>query len=166
VAEALERRGYGDFAFLLTVEREAWLGRVRAARAIDPALVDAHFRFIGAVPPQEIGRVYAEADVLISLSDLESFSNNYMEAWKVGIPQLVSERDFSRNICRESAVYAEPHDPEDVAAKIEALGQDEALRRRLVANGKELLRELPEFDTRWERVYGIVMAAIDERSRR
>src|SRR5262249_52811670 len=107
--------GLRDFVFSLTVTKEAYLRRL-AGRTLDPAILDGHFEFLGQVPPQQIMRVYENADCVVSLSDLESFSNNYMEAWKVGLPLIVSDRDFSRAICGDSALYVDPHDAESVVA--------------------------------------------------
>ena len=142
IARCAVRRGFCDFTFHLTVTRDAYLQRL-GARQHDLQLIDRHFDFIGPTSPREIMRVYENADCVVSLSDLESFSNNYMEAWKVGLPLIVSDRDFARAICGTSALYVDPHDPQSVFAALLQLHADTALRRRLVAEGMRRLAELP-----------------------
>jgi glycosyltransferase involved in cell wall biosynthesis len=142
VARELLDLGVSRFTFTLSVSEKAWAG---AGLSKDPDFLKTseHFVFTGAVPPQEVGKLYAGADALVSLSDLESFSNNYMEAWQARVPLLVSDRDFARHICGASALYAEPHDPQAVAHQLIRLANDPALREQLVAAGVELLGMLP-----------------------
>lgn len=105
--------------------------------------INEYFEFIGSIPSSEIDRVYNSVDVMLTLSDLESFSNNYMEAWKAGIPIVASDRDFSHDICKDSAVYVDPHCVEDVAKAIIKVALDSELRRRMVKSGKIQLKLLP-----------------------
>jgi len=147
IARCAVARGFRDFTFHLTVTREAYLQRV-VGRLPDMRIIDRHFSFIGPVAPREIMQVYASADCVVSLSDLESFSNNYMEAWKVGLPLIVSDRDFARAICGTSALYVDPHHTEAVVDGLMRVHSDPVLRRCMVAEGKLRLDELPTLQQR------------------
>jgi len=151
-------RGFRDFTFHLTVTRAAYLRRL-SGLPHDPQLIDRHFDFIGPIAPREIMRVYENADCVVSLSDLESFSNNYMEAWKVGLPLIVSDRDFARAVCGASALYVDPHDTQAVVAALLQVHADRALRRRLVAEGTRRLGELPTLPQRTSLVLAELGAA-------
>ncbi|ANW94969.1 hypothetical protein AXE80_01080 [Wenyingzhuangia fucanilytica] len=107
------------------------------------------FEFKGTVMPNEIENLYSSCDFLLSLSDLESYSNNYMEAWKTGTPLIVSDYDFSREICRESAIYIDPHDVINTSKIIYKSIKEKELINKMILKGKEYLNELP---TREERV--------------
>jgi glycosyltransferase involved in cell wall biosynthesis len=158
IARCAVARGFRDFTFHLTVTRAAYVQRLRG-RSHDRQLIDRHFDFIGPLAPAEIMRVYENADCVVSLSDLESFSNNYMEAWKVGLPLIVSDRDFAREICGASALYVDPHDPRAVIAALLQVQADPALRRRLVAEGMRRLGELPTLPQRTSQVLAELGAA-------
>ena len=147
IARYAVARGFRDFTFHLTVTRDAYLQRV-VGRLPDMRIIDRHFSFIGPVAPREIMQVYASADCVVSLSDLESFSNNYMEAWKVGLPLIVSDRDFARAICGTSALYVDPHHTEAVVDGLMRVHSDPVLRRCMVAEGKRRLDELPTLQQR------------------
>ena len=158
IARGAVARGFRDFIFRLTVTREAYLQRLVGSRH-EVQLIDRHFDFIGPISPREIMRVYENADCVVSLSDLESFSNNYMEAWKVGLPLIVSDRDFAHAICGASALYVDPHDTQAVVAALLQVHGDAAVRQRLVADGKRRLGELPTLPQRASMVLAELGAA-------
>ena len=91
------------------------------------------------------------------LSDLESFSNNHMEAWKVCVPQIVSDRDFARDICRDSAVFIEPHNPKQVAITLSEVLNNDALLRALVENGRIYLEQLPSQKERMHKILQLIL---------
>ena len=110
------------FRFVITTDAHLFADHLSARSRKAFQVTACHFDFRGTVAPDEIGTLYEEADYLLSLSDLESFSNNYMEAWKAGVPLIASDRDFAREICGESAIaYLEPHDPEGAAQQLNSL---------------------------------------------
>lgn len=157
VAQCLKSMNFKDFVFVITVSRNAYLAALRDSD-LDDNLIDAHFHFLGSVHPADIMQVYDHADFACNFSDLESFSNNYMEAWVVGLPLLVSDRDFARNICGNSAVYVEPHDVQDVANKVIWVVRSQSVCEELVAKGKANLQGLPTQADRFSRVMDILDA--------
>ena len=148
VAQCLLAKGMNDFLFVLTVDRGSYMRKLRET-AIDEQILDKNFHFIGSISPDRIMDLYNLGDYVVSLSDLESFSNNYMEAWKVGIPLIASDRDFARGICGDGALYVEPHVADDVADKFIAVTENANLRARLVESGRERLTRLPSPDERF-----------------
>lgn len=148
IAQCMLTMGAKDFRFLLTTSREAYLKSLKEP-GIREDLISTHFTFLGSIPPQQIMEAYRQADVVVSLSDLESFSNNYMEAWTARLPLVASDRDFSRIICEDSAVYVEPHQPEAVAKQLCLVAQDHSLKDRLVKAGVKRLSYLPTQEERF-----------------
>lgn len=132
--------------FVCSFSREDFIDHVKHCARLNNIDYSAlgFFEFRGPVSPEKIGEMYSDCGSLINISDLESFSNNYMEAWRASVLLICSDRDFSREICRETALYCEPHDPQSVAdaiARMVGSSDDEfALRLR---RGKELLAKLP-----------------------
>jgi len=147
VAQRARASGLVDFTFHLTVDKRAYLQRL-VGQTVDALILERHFVFLGPVAPQDIMQVYESADCVLSLSDLESFSNNYLEAWRVGLPLLASDRDFARAICGKSALYVDPHDPDSVVRGMLQVRADAGLRRTLVEEGRRRLRFLPDLRER------------------
>jgi glycosyltransferase involved in cell wall biosynthesis len=159
VANTLIKAGAkGRFRFLISCERNA----LKVAPELF-ATVASHFDFRGSIASREIQSLYDETDVLVNLSDLESFSNNYMEAWKANVPLLVSDRDFAREICGDSAVYCEPHDVDDIAVQMLAFVRGEIDIPALVTSGMLRLRPLGDQDTRIERIRSMLLSCVVSR---
>lgn len=133
--------------FIISVSKSEFLSSLKD-KDIYFDLIDKYFEFTGPIPSEKISTLYDSCDVMVNLSDLESFSNNYMEAWKSGIPIVASDRDFAREICKDSAIYVEPHSPESVVAGLKRISEDPALRYELASNGKNLLKKLPTMGER------------------
>lgn len=146
VACILSKRGL-KVRFVCSFGRGEFVHAVRNVLGgveVDAEVLERNFDFVGSVRPNLIGALYARCPAILSLSDLESFSNNYMEAWKTSSILVCSDRDFSRAICRGSAFYCEPHDPETVVSALAAVidASDEKVTQMLQF-GKSYLGELP-----------------------
>ena len=157
VGQQLRDKGVkpADARFLLTVTRDDYLASLQEA-SVDSSILDDYFEFLGGLHSSELMGAYERASYLVSLSDLESFSNNYMEAWKVGVPIIASDRDFARSICGESALYVEPHDPEAVADTIIQCKGDPSIAARLVAAGQLHIGALPTTRDRFQKIFSYI----------
>lgn len=151
-ARAMRDRGFEHFRFVMTVRESDFRADIPESD-VDDVLLREHFRCLGPVEPTRIMDVYSEADAMVIISDLESFSNNYLEAWRIGLPIVASDRDFAHHICGDSAVYVEPHDPVGAAREFERVARDGVLRVRLVAAGAERLRRMPTVEQRCEMIW-------------
>jgi glycosyltransferase involved in cell wall biosynthesis len=124
--------------------------------SFDSTRLDQHFEFVGGIPADKIRNIYSKSDFLLNISDLESFSNNYMEAWKSGLPLVCSDTDFARNICGESAIYIDPHNAASSAAAIQTLMQDLSKQRQLADTGKERLTMLPNAQEKFDKIIAVL----------
>jgi glycosyltransferase involved in cell wall biosynthesis len=156
IATELLKIGFLNFKFVLTVDKNAYTKKYKTYLYDKTETLDRHFEFLGSVSPAEINRVYLESNFLVNISDLESFSNNYMEAWKAGVPLICSDTDFSRNICQDSAIYIPPHNTK-VAAEIifnYAYDYDDQIKKTHA--GKKLLDNLPNLTQRAQFIFNLL----------
>ena len=119
-------------------------------------LINEFFEFKGHIKADRIQGVYDDIDVVMNIADLESFSNNYMEAWVAGKPILASDRDFARHICRESAYYVEPHDSKSLLNGIVKFTGKELNIDKMVKEGEIYLSSLPVFDERIAKILEVI----------
>ncbi|MCO5279269.1 MAG: glycosyltransferase [Saprospiraceae bacterium] len=133
-----------NFKFVISVSEKDFLKSLKNRYLGLYLNIKDKFSFVGSIHPSEINSFYEGGDFLVSLSDLESFSNNYMEAWKASVPLIVSDRDFSRTICKDSALYIEPHSPVKSALDIYNYISDIELINRRILIGRKLLEDLPD----------------------
>ena len=90
----------------------------------------------GYLPEPELARWLAHADALIFPSLYEGFGLPVLEAMAAGIPVACSAVTAIPEVAGEAAVYFDPRDPDDMAAKMAHVGRDPALRARLAAAGR------------------------------
>ncbi len=108
------------------------------------ARADGRTTFLGYVPPEQAPEVYRSADVFVSPTYSEGFSNTILEAMASGLP-VVSTTSVGVVDCLRSGDNGLLHEPGDVAglrACLDRLLADEALRSRLAATALEEVRRL------------------------
>jgi len=123
---------------------------------ISEELIDEFFEFKGHIQADRIQQVYDDIDVVMNIADLESFSNNYMEAWVAGKPILASDRDFARHICKGSAYYVEPHDSKSLSIGIAKFAHKEIDIEEMVMQGEANLSILPSFEERVVKILEVI----------
>jgi glycosyltransferase involved in cell wall biosynthesis/tetratricopeptide (TPR) repeat protein len=94
--------------------------------------------FIEAPPPEEIGRIVAEADLLVSASHYESFAMPPLEAMACGTTVVTAANDGVRQYAVDGSncLMFPPGNIEAMAAAIESAIKDQGLRDRLVQAGQ------------------------------
>ena len=103
---------------------------------------DVHFA--GPVPASDLPRYYQAAHVFVApATGGEAFGLVLTEAMAAGAPVVAGDNPGYRAVVRDGrdGLLAPPHDPEALAATIERLLDDEPLRRRLIAAGRERARD-------------------------
>ena len=73
---------------------------------------------IGRVHSKHIKSLYEQCDGLLMPTCLESFSGAYLEAMYYKKPIITSDKDFSREICKDIAYYIDPNNVDNILNKI------------------------------------------------
>jgi glycosyltransferase involved in cell wall biosynthesis len=148
LAEAVAKLRTGRRIELVVVGRRAPEGV--GSRAVARLGLDDVVRFTGALPPEEITRVYAEAQVAVVPSLYEGFCLPAAEAMASGVPLVATTGGALPEVTGpdgEAALCVPPDDPDALAVAIERLLDDAELRARLSGAGRA--RVLERFT--WER---------------
>jgi glycosyltransferase involved in cell wall biosynthesis len=90
---------------------------------------------LGYVTDAELRALYQAATCLIFPSRYEGFGLPPLEAMTCGCPVIVSRAASLPEVCGDAALYCEPTDPADLAARISDLLQDPKLRTELTRRG-------------------------------
>ena len=115
--------------------RSAMIERVAAANLAD------RFFFPGFLPPEELRRLYARADVFVMPSASEPFGLAALEALQHGTPVIVSRSAGVAEVVRH-VLRVDYGDVEDLASKILSVFAFEPLRRALSSRGLAEVRAL------------------------
>jgi glycosyltransferase involved in cell wall biosynthesis len=102
-------------------------------------------RFTGAINNTLLGQYYAFADLLVLPSLYEGFGLPPLEAMACGTAVAVSRIAALQEVCGNAAVYFDPYQPEDIAAKMLKVLHDAKLRKTMADKG---LRQAKKF--RWD----------------
>lgn len=127
------------------------------ASAADPP------RFIGAVDPREVATLLREVDAIVNIARLESFSNNWVEAWAAGIPLISADADWARSSCGDAAIYINPDDPDAAARRIANVFSEPDCIALLRNAGLRKLSELSANGTKNNQYYRIICEAENQR---
>ena len=110
---------------------------------------------IGRVDSKDLLSLYSASSALLLPSLLESYSGCYQESFAAGIPVLTSDLPFAREICKNAAVYFDPHCPHSIAMAIERLFTEVPLYLQCISEGSALNKRL----LTWERI-GLSLAKL------
>jgi glycosyltransferase involved in cell wall biosynthesis len=155
----VHERGRDDVSFTLVGAGDSY----EELRALSVELgLASHVEFTGRIPDADVERVLATADVCVSpdpqnpLNDVSTM-NKILEYMACGRPIVCYDLREHRYSAAEGALYAEPNRVEDLAAKIERLLDDPALRERMGQyNRRRFLESMA-----WEYSRGQLMRAYE-----
>lgn len=110
---------------------------------IKTLLLEKKVFLVGLVPPGEVVDYYSISDIFVRPSLSEGLGNVFLEAMAAGVPIIGTPVggivDFLIN--GETGLFCEAQNPQSVAEKIKLLLQNEALRQKLIVNGKKIVTE-------------------------
>jgi glycosyltransferase involved in cell wall biosynthesis len=91
----------------------------------------AHLRFLGFVPDDELGVLYANAAWFLFPSLYEGFGLPALEAMANGCPVIAANAGSLPEVCADAALYFDPANPAELAALLSGTARDSAQRERL-----------------------------------
>ena len=112
----------------------------RVANALERLGLTDIVTTISGVSDEELARLYGEAEVAIVPSLYEGFSLPAIEAMSCGVPVVATTGGALPEVVGvsgETGLLVEPNNPDALVGAIVRLLDDEALRARLGANGRE-----------------------------
>ena len=93
-------------------------------------------KLAGYVTDEELKALYEGAACFVYPSLYEGFGLPPLEAMSCGAPVIVSAAAALPEVCREAALYCDPHRPADIARQIERLMGNAAGRERMRRRGR------------------------------
>ncbi len=126
--------------------------------ALDRQLEDldltGHFHFAGLIPPAQVHRYLAQADLLWHLSLREGLPRSVVQALATGIPAIGFRLDGTPEVIHdgETGYCTTPEAVEEVVHATRKIWRDPELAKRMGQNGRELVLE--QFS--WQRMADIL----------
>ena len=124
----------GKLPRLVIVGRNAWLFE-ETLRSLQQSGVSESVVLTGYVPDSDLAALYSGALCFVYPSYFEGFGLPPLEAMKCGAPVIVGNRTSLPEVVGNAALQVDPFDPSSIAAAIQAIISDAALRAELRAKG-------------------------------
>jgi glycosyltransferase involved in cell wall biosynthesis len=121
------------------------------------AAVDARIRFAGWVDDATLEGLYRAATCFVFPSLAEGFGLPVLEAMRRGVPVACSNASSLPEVAGDAALYFDPTDTHAIAAAIESLLRDPALRDRLAGLGEKRSQHFS-----WERTAEATLASYEQ----
>lgn len=115
---------------------------------------------VGPVAPQEVATRLRSVDAVINVAKLESFSNNWVEAWAADLPLIATDALWSRASCGDAAIYVDVENPATSARIIHETLSSRAGRQSLIIEGRKVLLSLPTAEQRTRQYVDIIESSL------
>jgi glycosyltransferase involved in cell wall biosynthesis len=159
IAKQMMQMGFEDFCFVLTLdEKSSYSKDIRSVSA--DAGLSWHVVNVGPVAPEDVSNLINACDAMCTLSVLESFSNNFVEAWRMEKPLVVTDADWARDSCENAALYVDPTTIAAAAGFI-SLAKEPLECKRLVSQGIAQLSKFHTPKTKLEAYVRIIERAVE-----
>jgi glycosyltransferase involved in cell wall biosynthesis len=110
--------------------------------------LDPHVLQLGHVADEELAGLYRVADAYVTMSEHEGFCVPLLEAMHAGVPTLGFDSTAIPYTMGDAGVLLRKKDPAVGGELLHQIVSDTALRRRLVAKGRERVKEFAPDRTR------------------
>lgn len=136
---SLLKRGV-EMPRLVLTGRIAWLSGDSVTAAAVNGIKD-RVKFTGFVPDEDMPALYSAATAFVYPSYFEGFGLPPLEAMQCGTPVIVGDRTSLPEVVGDAALLVDPFDVNAIAAALERVVTDEALREDLRRKGLEQARK-------------------------
>ena len=96
---------------------------------------------LGAVPYQNLHRVYRACHIYVTPAYAETFAHPLVEAMASGVPVVAADLPVHREVCGQAALYFQRFSPEDLADQVLRLEASPDLRKSSTERGRNRSRE-------------------------
>jgi glycosyltransferase involved in cell wall biosynthesis len=151
IARAVELLQHHDFDLLVAGGSDKLIFADRSFGS------STRIRHLGYVTDGQLRALYEQASCLIYPSLYEGFGLPPLEAMACGCPVIASNVASLPEVCGDAALYCNPHDPSDIAARLAQVLEDGDLRREL---SRRALNQSGLF--RWTATAQAVMREVEE----
>jgi glycosyltransferase involved in cell wall biosynthesis len=125
---------------LLIVGRKAW-DFSEMQRTYESMDHKSDVKFLGHIPPQELGALVASAFAMVYVSLFEGFGIPIVEAMSCNVPVITSNISSMPEVAGDAALLVNPKSVQEIAEAMNKLHTDSALRNTLIEKGKTHLQK-------------------------
>ncbi len=140
VSEILKNKVY-NIRFFVTLDDNSYA--VEVLNEIKKRNLEKYIINIGRVENEKVADIIDDSDAMINIAALESFSNNFVEAWQMEKVLFVTDADWARASCNDGAVYLDINNLKNLSNNIIEISKDNNLYAEYVKKGTLELNQYP-----------------------
>lgn len=152
-------KGANRYRLITTMPHDHSYCRLNASEFARLSISDACVN-VGPINPADVGELLSKVDAIINVALLESFSNNWVEAWAAKLPLIATDAEWARASCGDAAIYIDPNDPANAAQRIIDVFDNPHALDAMRASGTKQLASLPTQEERFGQYMAIINAAL------
>lgn len=157
-ARELKRLGWESFSLVTTLPFENEYTK-RVENHFKRWAVLDHFFNIGPLKAEDVASCISVVEALCCFSVLESFSNNFIEAWGMEKPLFATDADWSRCAAKDAAIFIHIENPKEAAKKVCDLFDNPSAIENLLKSGRKRLSEYATPESKWKAYRDALMVA-------
>lgn len=119
--------------------------------------IENQIKFLEFVPDEDLSLLYKNALCFVLPSLYEGFGLPVLEAMTQGCPVITSNVSSLPEAGGDAALYVDPEDVDDIAAKMQSLVKDEELRKTLIEKGYKQVKKFS-----WEKAARETLKVLEE----
>lgn len=147
IDEILKKKVY-NVRFFITLQNNSY--GLEVLKMIKKRKLEKYIINIGVIDNEEVADTIEEVDAMINIAALESFSNNFVEAWQMEKVLFVTDADWARASCNDAAVYLDMSNLKNISDNIIRISKDKNLYNEYVRMGT---LELSTYPNAKEKIY-------------
>ena len=135
-------------------------------KQIEKCIIDLNLTnkviLLGNVERKNLKDLYLNACLLAFPSPFENFPYTLIEAMSCGTPIVCSNSTAMPEACKNAALYFNPYDIDDIAAKITLILKNDLLRKEMSKKSLTRAKELPDYNEVTFKTLGIMKELINK----
>ena len=140
---------------LVVAGRIGWKSEETARRLRGERIVHLDY-----LPPAELAAVYQNAEVFVFPSIYEGFGFPLLEAMAQGVPTIAARSSSLPEIGGDAALFFDPANAHELAGALRRVTGDEALRRELIARGRQRAAQF-RWDVTAEKTLAVIRSVVE-----
>lgn len=142
----LKHKYHFDGWLVITGKEDPWYPEVKETVAQEK--LEGEVRFTGLIPDEDLVLLYNGALLYVLPSFYEGFGLPALEAFACGIPVCAAKSSSLPEVCGDgNAIFFDPHNPQDIAEKIESVYNHSDKMADLISRGFKRIQ-----DFSWEKM--------------
>ncbi|SHF10328.1 Glycosyltransferase involved in cell wall bisynthesis [Marinitoga hydrogenitolerans DSM 16785] len=143
IAKELKKMNNKKILFITTMQKNKYYKDF--INKIKKECVEEYFFNFGIIPNKDVPYIISCSDALINIAVLESFSNNFVEAWQMKKPLFVTNADWAVHNCKDAAIYLDVENIMETTKKLMNSINNTVFLEKIVANGEKRLKTFSNY---------------------